>query len=135
MPFRIRFRRAGCGCIPLGLTGACERKVVAELVELQRRSHEFLMRDGRVASDEYFFVEQNARLVAKAQAYYREMFRGRVSSWNLRDKHMVETLVALRNYMKDQGQHMKVVVWAHNSHLGDATATEMSARGECNVSS
>lgn len=117
----------------LGLTRACEEKVVAELVELQKRSIELMQRDGQVVSDEYFFVEQNALLVAKAQAYYREMFVGRVSTWNLRDLHMMETLVALQEQMKKYGQQMKAVVWAHNSHLGDARATQMGRQGELNL--
>jgi erythromycin esterase-like protein len=117
----------------LGLTKSCEEKVIAELVELRRREADYMQRDGRAASDEYFFVEQNAKLVAKAQAYYREMFTGRVSTWNLRDTHMVETLVALRQHLQQHGQKMKVVVWAHNSHLGDARATEMGQHGELNV--
>ena len=117
----------------LGLKEVCEKKVIAELVELRRRESEFLQRDGRVASDEYFFAEQNAVLVARAQAYYREMFRGQVSTWNLRDTHMVQTLFALRRHMDEHGQQMKVVVWAHNSHLGDASATQMHERGEFNV--
>lgn len=117
----------------LGLTRACEEKVVAELMELQKRSVELMQRDGRVASDEYFFVEQNALLVAKAQSYYREMFRGQVSTWNLRDMHMMETLVALREHMQRHGQEMKAVVWAHNSHLGDARATQMGKMGELNL--
>ena len=57
------------------------------------------------------------------------MFRGRVSSWNLRDRHMVETLDALVGHLdRDAAAHAKVVVWAHNSHLGDARATEMGER-------
>lgn len=117
----------------LGMTDACEQKVIAELVELQNRAAEFLERDGKVALDEYFFVEQNAIVVAKAQKYYREMFQGRMSTWNLRDRHMVETLVALKNHMRQNRQPFKVIVWAHNSHLGDASATQMSERGEYNV--
>lgn len=117
----------------LGLTKPCEQQVLAELMELQKHAAEYLQKDGRPAADEYFFVEQNAIVVAAAQKYYGEMFRGRVSTWNLRDRHMVETLVALRNHMKENAQEMKVVVWAHNSHLGDAAATEMSDRGEYNV--
>lgn len=117
----------------LGLTASCEENVIEELVELQRREAEYMQRDGRAALDEYFFVEQNAKLVAKAQAYYREMFVGRVNTWNLRDMHMVETLMSLRSHMQEHGNKMKVVVWAHNSHLGDARATEMGQRGEFNV--
>jgi erythromycin esterase-like protein len=87
-----------------------------------------------VAEDEFFFAEQNARLVKNAEEYYRSMFRGRVSSWNLRDRHMVETLHALLAHLDGQsGGRAKVVIWAHNSHLGDARATEMGERGEWNV--
>ena len=69
--------------------------MVAQLVELQRARREYATRDGRIAADEYFFAEQNARLVRNAEQYYRAMFRGRVESWNLRDTHMMETLEAL----------------------------------------
>lgn len=117
----------------LGLTEACEMKVLAELVELHKHANDYLQVDGRIASDEYFFVQQNALLVAKAQAYYKEMFLGRTSTWNLRDKHMVATLIAMREHMRQHGQPMKAVIWAHNSHLGDARATEMGQRGELNV--
>src|SRR5206468_8346979 len=88
---------------------------------------------GRAAQDAFFFAEQNARLVKNAERYYRMMYRSDVSSWNLRDLHMMETLVALEEHLSSQGREAKVVVWEHNSHLGDATATEMSARGEWNV--
>lgn len=117
----------------LGLTKSCEEKVIEELVELQRRAIDYMERDGCPAMDEYFFVEQNARLVAKAQNYYREMFRGRINTWNLRDEHMMDTLIALGNNFRQHKKDMKVVVWAHNSHLGDARATEMSQRGELNL--
>ncbi|MBX9878828.1 MAG: erythromycin esterase family protein [Candidatus Obscuribacterales bacterium] len=117
----------------LGLTKACEEKVIAELIDLQHRAIDYMQKDGCPAMDEYFFVEQNARLVSKAQNYYREMFRGRISTWNLRDEHMMETLVALGNNLRQHNKDMKVVVWAHNSHLGDARATEMSQRGELNL--
>lgn len=117
----------------LGLTKSCEDNVIAELIELRRREADYMQQDGRPALDEYFFVEQNARLVAKAQAYYREMFTGRVNTWNLRDLHMVETLVALRSHLQDHGKKVKIVVWAHNSHLGDARATQMGQQGELNV--
>jgi erythromycin esterase-like protein len=86
-----------------------------------------------VAEDEFFFAEQNARLVKNAEQYYRSMFRGRVSSWNLRDQHMAETLDALVAHLERQGQASKIVVWEHNSHLGDARATQMGESGEWNV--
>ncbi|HVE54719.1 MAG TPA: erythromycin esterase family protein, partial [Ramlibacter sp.] len=80
-----------------------------------------------------FYAQQNARLVRNAEEYYRTMFHGRVSSWNLRDSHMVETLQALEKHLAAQGTAPKMVVWAHNSHLGDASATEMGDQGEWNV--
>lgn len=117
----------------LGLARSCEDKVISALIDLQQREARFLEKDGRKGSDEYFFAQQNAKLVAKAQAYYKEMFRGRVSTWNLRDAHMAETLIALKQHFQRHGQAMKVVVWAHNSHVGDASATQMGAQGEFNV--
>jgi erythromycin esterase-like protein len=117
-----------------GLAESCEGEVISQLVELRRRAAEYASRDGRVAEDELFFAEQNARLVKNAEEYYRSMFRGRVSSWNLRDRHMVETLHALVAHLDGQTEGgAKAVVWAHNSHLGDARATQMGERGEWNV--
>jgi erythromycin esterase-like protein len=112
---------------------SCEDEAVKQLLELQRRAPEYANRDGFVARDEYFFAEQNARLVKNAEEYYRQMFRGRVSSWNLRDRHMAETLYALAAHLESERQPAKIVVWAHNSHLGDARATYMGERGEWNV--
>jgi len=117
-----------------GLAESCEQEVVGQLVELQRRAADYASRDGRVAEEEFFTAEQNARLVRNAEEYYRSMFRGRVSSWNLRDRHMVETLHALAAHLEGRGGGgAKVVVWAHNSHLGDARATQMGEGGEWNV--
>ena len=115
------------------LSSSCEDEAVKQLVDLQRRAADYMNRDGFVARDEYFFAEQNARLVKNAEEYYREMFRGRVSSWNLRDRHMTETLIALADQLEKQGREKKIVVWAHNSHLGDARATDMGEQGEWNV--
>ncbi|HZA38513.1 MAG TPA: erythromycin esterase family protein [Candidatus Baltobacteraceae bacterium] len=113
-------------------TESCEDVVVEQLAELQRKAGEFLSRDGEVAAEELFFAEQNARLVKNAEQYYRSMFRGRASSWNLRDRHMVETIEALVAHL-DGSRQPKAIIWAHNSHLGDARATEMSQHGELNV--
>jgi erythromycin esterase-like protein len=115
------------------LNRSCEDDAVRQLIELRQRAADYMNRDGFVARDEFFFAEQNARLVRNAEEYYREMFRGRVSSWNLRDRHMTETLIALAAHLGTQGRPQKIVVWAHNSHLGDARATEMGQRGEWNV--
>jgi erythromycin esterase-like protein len=117
----------------MDLSASCEDEVVSQLVELRRRASEYVRREGRLAADEYFAAEQNARLVANAERYYRTMFRGRVSSWNLRDRHMADTLSALAQHFEAQGTPARVVLWAHNSHLGDARATEMGWGGELNV--
>jgi erythromycin esterase-like protein len=109
----------------------CEDDVVAQLTELRRKYNDFIQRDGHIGEEEFFSAEQNARLVMNAERYYRAMFHGRASSWNLRDQHMFETLSELFTHL-DSGR-AKVVVWAHNSHLGDARATEMHARGELNI--
>jgi erythromycin esterase-like protein len=114
-------------------SASCEGEVISQLVELRRRAAEYATRDGRVAADEYFYAEQNARLVKNAEEYYRSMFQGRISSWNLRDRHMAETLEALVAHLETQAQPPKVVVWAHNSHLGDARATQMGDAGELNL--
>ena len=111
---------------------SCEDAVVEQLMELQQNVAELLSRDGDVAEEELFFAQQNARLVKDAEQYYRSMFRGRASSWNLRDRHMVETLANLVGHLNGSRQP-KAIVWAHNSHLGDARATEMSHYGEVNV--
>jgi erythromycin esterase-like protein len=111
---------------------SCADEAVAQLLELQRRAAELLRRDGYLAEDAHFFAEQNARLVKNAEAYYRAMFRGR-EAWNLRDTHMAETLDAIAAHLRRRDQPVKIVVWAHNSHLGDARATEMGRQGELNV--
>jgi erythromycin esterase-like protein len=117
----------------MGQGYSCEDAVVGQFVELYSREAELARRDGRVAADDYFIAEQNARLVKNAEQYYRTMYRSDVSSWNLRDNHMVETLVELDKHLRKGGVQPKVVVWAHNSHLGDARATAMGRRGEWNV--
>src|SRR5919201_5308933 len=117
----------------IGLSRSCEDDVVAQLVDLRRRAAEYATRDGRVAADEYFFAEQNARLVQNAEKYYRSMFGGRVKSWNLRDTHMMETLDTLLQHVRRTAGTARAIVWAHNSHLGDARATQMGQQGELNV--
>jgi erythromycin esterase-like protein len=117
----------------LGLRRSCEEDVVAQLIELRRHAADYAHRDGRVAADAFFAAEQNARVVRNAERYYRTMFRGRDESWNVRDRHMAETLDALLDYFDRPGVRAKAVVWAHNSHLGDARATSMAARGELNL--
>ena len=116
-----------------GLSASCEQAVIEQLLDLHASSAEYARRDGRVAPDALFFAEQNARLVRNAERYYRAMFGSRVSSWNLRDTHMVETLEALLAHIASAWPVPKLVLWAHNSHLGDARATDMGIAGELNV--
>ncbi|SDH63948.1 MULTISPECIES: erythromycin esterase family protein [Bradyrhizobium] len=117
----------------LNLSRSCEEEVIGQLIELQRRAADTMRRDGGLADDDLFHAEQNARLVKNAEAYYRSVFLEEVSSWNLRDRHMAETLDALVEYLGRKVGSAKVAVWEHNSHLGDARATEMGQRGELNV--
>jgi erythromycin esterase-like protein len=116
-----------------GLTADCEQEVVAQLIEMQRERPTILRRDGLAVEDEQFEAEQNARVVMNAEEYYRSMFKGRISSWNLRDSHMAQTLEALLAHLAGRFKDPKVVVWAHNSHVGDARATEMGEAGELNI--
>jgi len=119
--------------VSLGVSESCRRGVVAQLTELQRSADGYLRRDGIAAEDEQFYAEQNARLVASAEEYYRSMFGEVASSWNLRDRHMADTLARLRAHLSRHGSPGRIVVWEHNSHVGDARLTEMGARGELNV--
>lgn len=110
-----------------GIGPACEREVIAQLVDMQLRK---LARSGRSpVGDAWFHAVQQAHVVRNAEAYYRTMFAGRSSSWNLRDTHMADTLDMLADHLGD-GEPAKVVVWAHNSHVGDARATEMGDDGQ-----
>jgi erythromycin esterase-like protein len=116
----------------LGSAEGCEDEVIAMLVDMRRRDAA-PPPGGHADVEDACAAEQNARLVKNAEAYYRSMYLGDVSSWNLRDRHMVETLEALERHLARDGMTPKIVVWAHNSHLGDARATDMGGRGELNV--
>lgn len=115
-----------------GMSAHCEDEVIQQLRDMNQRAAE-LLAGSREDRADVFHAQQNARLVRNAEEYYRTMFHGRVSSWNLRDNHMVETLQALEKHLGTTGAAPRMVVWAHNSHLGDASATEMGDMGEWNV--
>jgi erythromycin esterase-like protein len=118
-----------------GIGGAepCEQQVVEQLLELHEKAAERAGR-GRLAEDAAFYVEQNARLVVNAEEYYRAAFRGGIVSWNLRDRHMADTLDALVEHLeRTRRGPVKAVVWAHNSHVGDARATQLGQAGEFNI--
>jgi len=111
------------------LTGSyprCESDVVRALTELLAKRQAYAEHDG----ERFLDAEQNARLIANAERYYRIMYYGSRASWNLRDSHMFETL---KNLLAFHGPDSKAIVWAHNSHVGNAEATEMAARGEHNL--
>ena len=111
------------------LTGAyrtCENEVVQMLEDILHKQSDYAAHDG----ERFMDAVQNARLVTDAERYYRIMYYGSRASWNLRDNHMFETLKTLLNF---HGAAAKAIVWAHNSHIGDAAATEMSVRGEYNI--
>ena len=104
----------------------CEEDVIAALQDLLHKRMEYSMADG----EQFFNAEQNARLVANAERYYRTMYYAENNSWNQRDQHMFETLHSILEF---RGPQSKAVIWEHNSHIGDARATQMSARGELNI--
>jgi erythromycin esterase-like protein len=83
--------------------------------------------------DELFYAEQNARVVRNGEEYYREQARGRMSTWNLRDRHMVVMMDELQRYLLQRNGHDQIIVWAHNSHVGDARATGRARYGEWNM--
>ena len=116
-----------------GISEPCADEVIQQMLELNRRwasSDENAQMGER---ESLFVAEQNARIIVDAEEYYRTMFRSDVRSWNLRDRHMAETIAAIDRHMSLNGSGSKMVVWAHNSHLGDARFTEMGRRGELNV--
>ena len=104
----------------------CEKDVLATLQDLLNKRLKYSLADG----EQFFNAEQNARLVANAERYYRTMYYAENNSWNQRDQHMFETLQSVLEY---RGQKSKAIIWEHNSHIGDARATQMSARGELNI--
>jgi len=105
---------------------SCEDAVIEQLRALLDQRLEYLEKDG----NNFFNAEQNARVVLAAEQYYRAMYRGSTESWNLRDRHMFDTLRAL---LAHRGEGAKAVVWAHNSHIGNAASTSMGWGGEFNI--
>jgi erythromycin esterase-like protein len=120
--------------VHFGLRDDCRSDVVQVLRELCADASRWWRSNPQAVTDELFYAQQNARVVRNAEAYYRTMFDGRTDSWNLRDKHMMETLQALDRHLSTQrGRPARIVVWAHNSHLGDARATDSRERGQWNL--
>lgn len=112
---------------------SCLDEAIQQLLEIQNHAFDYVKKDD-LSEDEYFFATQNARLIKNAENYYRSMFESHVSSWNVRDHHMAETVRVLSNHLENRFERpAKIVIWAHNSHVGDARATEMGMRGEVNI--
>ena len=109
-----------------GGLGDCEKAVLDQLRRLFENRLDYLNEDG----EKWFDAAQNAKIVAAAERYYRSIYEGGAASWNLRDRHMFDTLQAL---IAHRGVGTKAIVWAHNSHIGDASATAMGWRGEFNI--
>lgn len=114
-----------------GMKKGCEDEVIRQLMEMTANAGKELAHSDDPT--ELFYAQQNARVAQNAEAYYRAMFRGRDESWNLRDTHMLETLSVLREHLAHDTAAPKIIVWAHNSHIGDASATEMSRHGQLNL--
>jgi erythromycin esterase-like protein len=138
-PPRARAARARYGCLTpwqsdparygravIAGMDPCEDSVIEQLRELLDRRLEYMRRD----SEAFFDAAQNARVVRAAEQYYRIMYRGSTESWNLRDRHMFDTL---QQVLRKRGSDAKAVVWAHNSHIGNAAATSMGWAGEFNI--
>lgn len=121
-------RAAGLGARP-----SCEQAATTQLIDMRKNAERHVAQDGISAIDAQFCAEQNARLVQNAEAYYRGMFGDRVNTWNIRDTHMVDTCDALRDHLGRVTVSKKIAVWAHNSHVGDARATDRASIGQINV--
>lgn len=118
----------------MGIKKSCIREAVDQLLELQCHAFDYVKDKKITDGDEFFYATQNARLVKNAENYYRSMFEERFLSWNVRDQHMAETLNILANHLENRfNKPAKIIVWAHNSHIGDARATEAREKGEVNL--
>lgn len=116
-----------------GLSGGCREQAVAQLIALHKSLARAEVNEPALAADLHFSAEQNARVVQSAEQYYRIIFESDASSWNLRDTHMADALDALSAHGEQHFGSPRVVVWAHNSHVGDARATSFSSRGELSL--
>ncbi len=118
----------------IGRKKACVQEALTQFIELQHHAADYIRKNNLNNSEDYFDAMQNARLIKNAEHYYRTLFEGQVHSWNIRDEHMTETFNMLSDHLQTRfEQPSKIVVWAHNSHVGDARATEMGEKGEINL--
>jgi len=111
----------------------CQKQVIEQLLELQKKRNEYLQKNNLQGNEELFYAEQNAKVAKDAEQYYREMFSRRAKTWNLRDLHMADMVEEVSNHIKKINGSAKIVVWAHNSHVGNALATEFSESEELSL--
>jgi len=104
---------------------SCETEVIDLLTEIRNKVTQY-----KTDHETVFSTEQNAHVAVNAEHYYRTMVKGGPMSWNIRDRHMVDTLNRL---MEFHGPKAKCIVWEHNTHIGDARATDMHKQGMINV--
>ncbi|MCO6431511.1 MAG: erythromycin esterase family protein [Deltaproteobacteria bacterium] len=116
----------------LGIAKDCEREAIQQLIDLRNKAAQYVQDHGLVQYDAQFDAERNAVVIKRAEAYYKAMFGDPHNTWNLRDSHMFETIQAIMSHLSDRRNRGKLVVWAHNSHIGDARATEVGSR-ELNI--
>lgn len=117
----------------LGLSPTCEAQAVDQVLDMLQKAERHVKDGGLSAIDARFVAEHDALVVKNAEHYYRAMFAGRINTWNVRDHHMVETIERLRDHLRATQRSDKVVIWAHNSHVGDARATEPGRHDQLNV--
>ena len=117
----------------IGLGPDCEDAAVDQLLDMLQQAEVHVRGTGLAALDDELVAQQNARVVKKAEQYYRAMFGGRADTWNLRDNHMTETIEHVRDHLRATGRSDRVVIWAHNTHVGDARATDMGEHGQLSV--
>ncbi len=130
-PYRDEPESYGAG-VPSYAQNSCEAEALAQWEEMEQRASDTQGMSGE-EREELFSALQNARIVRNAEGFYRAMHDWGASTWNLRDEHMAESLEALASYFAVDGEPARVVVWAHNSHVGDARATQMGRAGEWNI--
>jgi erythromycin esterase-like protein len=115
----------------MGMVESQEKNVVTMLQDLLKKGDEIMRKEGLLNGDEYFYTTENAKVVKDSEAYYRNSFSGGAVTWNMRDQHMVETLEHLLKHWEAKcksagiNKPVRAILWAHNSHLGDARATEL----------
>ncbi len=117
----------------LDLSPSCEQEAVDQLLDMLQKAEVHVRGGGLTEADARFVAEHNALVVKNAEHYYRAMFGGHINTWNMRDHHMVETIERLRDHLRASERTDKVIIWAHNSHVGDARATESGRHGQLNV--